>query len=212
MGYWVKDIKINDKDIENKGQVYYFCCTHQHNCDDCPYVYSQDCENDCLVDCDNWRDIFKKFGYRHVEDNESQPQPQSKPESNPDWPPICNYIGIPPETNFMFDDYIYCINMNGYVYSDGIITTTLKLYGILNHPDKIKILAPLSEDDKTMVKQLYNAFGNVEIRKVADPNGNFSIWLTLGDGTSVQISNEYFKNLLSGRDYYLADLNKQIDQ
>lgn len=211
MGYWVKNIDGKEIKVEDNldiDETFDFCCGQQKLCKNCLYYQNADCAYDCLSECSTSADVFKKFGYEYVEDN--MPEPES--ESNPDWPPICNYIGVPPETDFMFDDYIYCINMNGYVYSDGIITTTLKLYGILNHPDKIKILASLSEDDKAMVKQLYNAFGNVEIRKVADPNGNFSIWLTLDDGTSIQISNEYFKSLLPGRDYYLADLNEQIDQ
>lgn len=211
MRYWVrnidgKEIKVEDNlDID---EALDFCCGQQKFCNNCPYVESADCVYDCLSECSTSADVFKKFGYKYVEDDE----PESESESNPDWPPICNYIGIPPETNFRFNNKTYHISLNGYICEDKSIVTNIDLYGILNHPDKIIILAPLSEDDKAMVQQLYNAFGNVEIRKVADPNGNFSIWLILDDGTSVQISNEYFKNLLSGRDYYLADLVEQIDQ
>lgn len=211
MGYWVrnidgKEIKVEDNlDVD---EALDFCCGQQKLCKNCPYRESVDCTYDCLSECSTSADVFKKFGYKYVEDNE----PESEFESNPDWPPICNYIGIPPETNFRFNNKTYRISLNGYICDEESIVTNIDLYGILNHPDKIIILAPLSENDKAMVKQLYNAFGNVEIRKVADPNGNFSIWLTLDDGTSVQISNEYFKSLLSGRDYYLADLVEQINQ
>lgn len=211
MGYWVKNIDGKEIKVEDNldiDETFVFCCRRQKLCKNCSYRASADCTYDCLSECSTSVDVFKKFGYEYVENDKLE----SEFESNPDWPPICNYIGIPPETNFMFNSKTYRISLNGYICNEESIVTNIDLYGILNHPDKIIILAPLSEDDKAMVQQLYNAFGNVEIRKVADPNGNFSIWLTLDDGTSVQISNEYFKSLLSGRDYYLADLVEQIDQ
>lgn len=211
MGYWVrnidgKEIKVEDNlDID---EAFYFCCDQQEFCNNCPYRESADCAYDCLRECSTSADVFKKFGYKYAEDDE----PESESESNPDWPPICNYIGIPPETNFRFNNRTYRISLNGYIHNGGSIVTNIDLYGILNHPDKIIILAPLSDDDKAMVQQLYNAFGNAKIHKTAEPSGNFSIWLTLGNGTNVQISNGYFKSLEPGKNFYLADLCEQIDR
>lgn len=210
MGYWVrniddKEIKVEDNlDID---EAFDFCCDQQKLCKNCLYSKSVDCVYDCLSECSTSAKVFKKFGYEYVEDNE----PESKSKSNPDWPPICNYIGIPPETNFRINNKTYHINLNGYICDEELILTNIDLYNILNHPDKIIILTSLSEDDKAMVKQLYNAFGNAKIFKSAEVNDGSIIYLTTNDGVTVKINNNFFKDILPNRYYYLEDLYKQIN-
>ena len=209
MGYWVRNIDVKEIKVEDNldiDEALDFCCDQQELCKNCPYRESADCAYDCLSECSTSADVFKKFGYEYVEDNMAEPE--SKP--NPDWPPICNYIGIPPETDFIFKNKIYRINLNGYICDKESIVTNIDLYGILNHPDKIKILAPLSEDDKTMVKQLYNAFGNAKIRKSVDFDNIPVVQLIANDDVTVEVNNKYFKDIQPSRDYYLADLNEQI--
>lgn len=208
MGYWVKNIngiqaRVEDEDDLSFDKVFDFCCSRE-TCGKCIYANNLDCRNDCYLQCNTIVDVLEKFGYKYVENDE--------PESNfnPDWPPICNYIGIPPETDFIFSNKIYRISLNGYICDNGIIVTNINLYGILNYPDKIKIFAPLSEDDKTMVKQLYNAFGNAKIRKSVGFDNTPVVQLIANDGVTVEVNNKYFKDILPSRDYYLADLNEQI--
>lgn len=182
-------------------KTFNFCC-NQENCEECIYVLSAACKDDCCQQCYTTEDIYKKFGYKYVEND----VPKSEP--NPDWPPICNYIGIPPETNFMFDGKVYKITLNGYVEIKGFIELGINLYEILNHPDKIIILQPLTKEDTDLIKTLH------DFLKAADhqiiKNETNEIYLK-NDITKdkLALSSQYFSNLKPGT-YDLNDLYAQI--
>ena len=70
----------------------------------------------------------------------------------------------------------------------------------------------MSNDDKAIVKQLYNAFDNAKIFKFTEVNDDSIIYLTTNDDATVRINNNFFKDILPNRYYYLEDLYKQINQ
>ena len=204
MGFWVKNIgdaQVRVKDDSGFDKVFDFCCSREI-CEKCIYANSLDCISDCHLQCNTTVDILEKFGYKYVENDE----PESEP--NPDWPPICNYIGVPPETDFMFDGKVYKITLNGYVEIKGFIESGIILYGILNHPDKIIVLQPLTKEDTDLIKALH------DFLKVADhqiiKNETNEIYLK-NDITKdkLALSSGYFSNLKPGT-YNLNDLYAQI--
>lgn len=206
MGFWVKNIgdaqaQVRVKDDSDFDKVFDFCCSREI-CEKCVYVNSLDCISDCHLQCNTTVDILEKFGYKYVENDE----PESEP--NPDWPPICNYIGVPPETDFMFNGKMYKITLNGYVEIKGFIELGINLYEILNHPDKIIILQPLTKEDADLIKALH------DFLKVADhqiiKNETNEIYLK-NDITKnkLALSSGYFSNLKPGT-YNLNDLYAQI--
>lgn len=206
MGFWVKNIgdaqaQVRVKDDSGFDKVFDFCCS-RGICEKCIYANSLDCISDCYLQCNTTVDILEKFGYKYVENDE----PESEPD--PDWPPICNYIGVPPETNFMFDGKVYRISPNGYIEIQGFIESGTTLYGILNHPEKIIVLQPLSDNDVLFVKTLHKILKDTNYQIIKDEANEIYIESNTVNAR-FSLSNEYFRNLKPGA-YNLDDLYAQV--